>query len=252
MLTVPRDIPVDSDEPDIDSLAERLDSIKAQIDNACTRAGRSPHDVTLVAVTKSFPISYVQAARRIGHLHFGENRAQELLEKATQVPGMVQGGEVVWHMIGHVQRNKARLVVDTTDVVHGLDSFRLGEALDERAARVERVLPCLVQVNTSGEASKAGVHPEAIDDLIARLEPLEHLKIVGLMTIALPVDDPQRVRPEFRLLRNLAERVARQHKHVEMRYLSMGMSGDFEVAIEEGATHVRIGTALFGLRELHV
>ncbi len=236
-------------EPVSETLADRLADIKERMARACARSGRTVDEVTLVAVTKSFPLSYVQAARQLGHYHFGENKAQELLDKASKLPGGVQGGDVTWHMIGHVQRNKARMVVETADLVHGVDSLRLAEALNDRAAQGGRILPCLIQVNTSGEASKAGIDPSAADELVSGLEPLVHLKVMGLMTIARPMDDPELVRPEFRLLRNLAERLAGQNEHVEMRYLSMGMSDDFEVAIEEGATHVRIGTALFGMRE---
>jgi len=231
------------------AIAERLEEIQERIVQACQRAGRSPRDVTLVGVTKTFPVAMVTAAREAGLRDFGENRVQELVEKADVLPGRVRGGDVRWHMIGHLQRNKARDAATHADVFHALDSLRLADALDQRAAQEGRVLPCFVQVNVSGEASKFGLDPDAVLDVIDRMASYTHLQVVGLMTLAAPVDDPEDVRPQFRLLRTLFEQGDRPDlAHVQMQSLSMGMSGDFEVAIEEGATHVRVGTALFGAR----
>ncbi len=232
-----------------ETLSDRLDAIRERILRACQRAGRSPDSVTLIGVTKTFPIEDILEAREAGLRHFGENKVQELVSKAAQLPGHVEGGDVYWHMIGHLQRNKAKEVVRRADLFHGLDSLRLAEELDKRAAQVGRVLPCLVQVNVSGEESKSGVEPGKTYDLLRELAAFQHIQVRGLMTIAEPVDDPEKVRPQFRLLRTLFEGYTPESGAGDTwAYLSMGMSSDFEVAIEEGATHVRIGSAIFGSR----
>ncbi len=231
------------------AIARRLEAVRERIARACRRAGRRPEDVTLVGITKTFPPEAAAAARRAGLRDFGENRVQELVAKAAALPGEILGGDLRWHMVGHLQRNKARDVVACADLFHALDSLRLAEELDRRAAEAGRLMPCLVQVNVSGEASKFGLDPDQTLAMLDRLAPYENLRVLGLMTLAAPADDPETVRPQFRLLRDLFEACrVRGAPRVEMRYLSMGMSGDFEVAIEEGATHVRLGTALFGPR----
>ncbi len=231
-------------------IAEQLESVRRRIAGACARAGRSTDEVTLVGVTKTFPIEAVLAAREAGLTHFGENRVQELVEKAEAVPSRIQGGDVMWHMIGHLQRNKAKDVVDYADFFHALDSPRLAKELNKRASREERVVPCLVQVNISGEESKYGIAPAETHAFLDGVERFKNLRIEGLMAIASFVDDPEDVRPEFRRLCELFETYDHAgNPGVKMKYLSMGMSDDFEVAIEEGATHVRIGSAIFGARD---
>lgn len=180
-------------------------------------------------------------------MDFGENRVQELVPKTSEIPGKVEGGTLCWHMIGHLQRNKAKDIVRCTDLFHGLDSLRLAEELDRRAEQAGRVMPCLVQVNVSGEETKAGVAPEETQALLRELAGLRHIRLRGLMTVAEPVDDPEQVRPQFRLLRTLFEEHS-EKGGPDWACLSMGMSDDFEVAIEEGATLVRIGSAIFGRR----
>lgn len=231
------------------SLLDRLEEIETRIARACARAGRPRSSVTLIAVSKTYPASVVRAAMAAGLRHFGENRVQELRQKVDEIPGGLAGGQAVWHMIGHIQRNKAKDVVACADVVHGIDSLKLAEELDARTSAAGRRLPAFVQVNVSGEASKFGVDPVELDALLAGLAPLQALDIQGFMTLATPADDPEAVRPEFRRLRTLLEQARARHAHLAgAMALSMGMSGDFEVAIEEGATHVRIGSALFGPR----
>ena len=231
------------------AIGERIEQVRERIAQACQRAGRASDEVTLVGITKTFSVEVVAAAIEAGLRDLGENKVQELQEKVEAFPGLYQGGDVRWHMVGHLQRNKAKDVVACTDLFHALDSKRLAKELNKRAAREGRVMPCLVQVNVSGEASKFGLDPDETASLIDVFAEYDHLRILGLMTLAAPTEDPEEVRPQFRLLRELFEQSRRpDHPNVSMEMLSMGMSGDFEVAIEEGATHVRLGTALFGPR----
>lgn len=232
------------------AIRQRLESVRERIEQACQRSGRDADDVTLIGVTKTFPLDVTRAARAAGLRDFGENRAQDLVDKAERLPGEYLEGDVRWHMIGHLQRNKAKDVVACADLFHALDSPRLAREVDKRARKIDRVMPCLVQVNVSGEESKYGLEPDEVEAYLNSLAEYPHLRVLGLMTLAAPTEDPEEVRPQFRLLRTLFEQYdARDNPQVEMRYLSMGMSGDFEVAIEEGATHVRVGTAIFGPRD---
>ena len=232
--------------PDLASqIAERRRRVLGRIAAAAQRAGRSADDVTLVAVTKTHAVDVVRAAVAAGLTDLGENRVQELVEKSDAVPGRAQGGDVRWHVIGSLQRNKARDVAARADLFHALDSPRLARALDKKSADAGRVLDVLVQVNISGEDSKSGVAPEAAHDLVALADGLPHLRVTGLMGMAAPAasaaEAERVVRPAFARLRELFDA-----SPVPLRELSMGMSGDFEVAVEEGATLVRVGSALFG------
>ncbi len=217
-------------------ISERYSQVQERITKACHRAGRDVREITLIAVTKTWPPEIVEAALEVGLMDFGENKVQELVAKAPLFP------KVNWYMIGHLQRNKARQVVAHAREFHALDSLRLARALNRHAEQAARVLPCFVQVNVSGEDSKFGLRPPLVDELVAQLNDLEYLRLTGLMTLASP--DVRKVRDEFRLLRSIQSR----YVHLGCQHLSMGMSGDYEVAIEEGATHVRIGSALFGPR----
>jgi hypothetical protein len=234
---------------DFTGIGERLEQVRERIENACARGGRKSDEVTLIGVSKTFPLEAVHAAREAGLMHFGENRVQELIQKATLLPGKVNEGEIIWYMIGHLQRNKARDVVEHADFFHALDSPRLAEELDRRAEQRGRILPCLVEVHVSGEESKFGVKPEAAHDLLDQMARFPNLRVEGLMAIASFVDDRAQIRSEFRLARTIFDSYQGTFNPVvEMKHLSMGMSGDFEMAIEEGATHVRIGSAIFGAR----
>lgn len=235
---------------DVRAIAERYASVRERIEQACQRVGRDAEDVTVVGVTKTFPLEMVAAGYEAGLRRFGENRARELRDKARQHPGRFNGGDLQWHMIGHLQRNKAKFVARHADVFQCLDSPRLAEALDKRAAKNDRVLPCLVQVNISGADQKYGLVPEETHAYLDHLAAYEHLSVEGLMAMASFVDDPEDVRPQFRRMRELFETYdARRNPRVAMETLSLGMSNDFEVAIEEGSTMVRLGSALFGPRE---
>ena len=234
---------------EISEIRERLERVRDRIEDACARAGRRSEEVTLIGVSKTFPIEAVHAAREAGLVHFGENRVQDLVQKASLLPGKGRRGDVQWHMIGHLQRNKARDVVEYADSFDALDSYRLAEELNRRAEQRGRVLPCLVEVHVSGEESKFGVKPEATHDLLDSLAQFPNLRVEGLMTIASFVEDPAQIRSEFRILRGIFESYrSSANPHIDMKQLSMGMSGDFEIAIEEGATHVRVGSAIFGSR----
>ncbi|MEM9665641.1 MAG: YggS family pyridoxal phosphate-dependent enzyme [Bacteroidota bacterium] len=234
---------------DVQTIRAAADEVHERIERACQRAGRRSDEVTLIAVSKTFPLARIEAAMEAGLHHFGENKVQELTAKAEQRPGWYGGGEVVWHMVGHLQRNKAKDVVACADLFHALDSPRLAKELDKRAAAEGRVFPCYAQVNVSGEESKYGVSPEALTPLLDRVAAYEHLRVIGLMTLAAPGLDAAALRHQFALLRRLRDGYdSRSNPQVDLHDLSMGMSGDYEVAIEEGATHIRLGTALFGQR----
>lgn len=232
-------------------IAERADAVRDRIASAAQRAGRDPSGVTLIAVTKTHPLSTIDAALAAGLTDLGENRVQELAEKATQRPGQHAGGAVRWHLIGSLQSNKSRDAVELADLFHALDRAKLVRTLNAKATEANRVLPVLVQVNISGEDSKHGVHPDRAHDLIAQVAEASHLQAVGLMGMAAPArTDAEReriVRPAFAQLRALRDTYSGPDSE-SLLALSMGMSGDYEIAIEEGATHVRIGSALFGAR----
>ena len=223
-------------------LAANLSNIRQRIAAAAARAGRSPDAVTLLAVTKSQPPEAVQEAARLGLALFGENKIQEAKAKIPLCPGRLR-----WHMIGHLQSNKCRDAVELFEMIQSVDSLHLAEEINKRAEQAGKTLPILLEVNIVGEASKFGYQPEHLLADLERLNALGRLEIHGLMTIPPWSPLPETVRPVFRKLRELKGQCERK-LGAPLPHLSMGMSGDFEVAIEEGATLVRIGTALFGER----
>jgi len=223
-----------------DDIAARWAAVRARVDAAARRAGRDPADVTIVAVSKTHPAAAAVAAIAAGAVDLGENYAQELVAKAAEVAALT-GAPVRWHFIGRLQRNKAKLVAGKVALVHAVDSVELGVELGKRAAAVGAVQPVLIAVNLAGEATKGGVVEGEVEAIVAALRGASGVRVDGLMTMPPPVDDAEQVRPQFRALRELRDRLG-------LSLLSMGMTGDFEVAIEEGATHVRIGTAIFGSR----
>lgn len=219
-------------------LPESLAAIQNRIRSACQRAGRAEHDVRLVAVTKRIDPDRIQAALELGISDFGENYLQEATTKIEALPQTIH-----WHMIGHIQSNKAKLVPGLFEYVHSIDRLEILKALDRQG----KALKVLFEVNLSAEATKHGSTEDALKSMLEHVAELHHLKPVGLMTMPPFVDDPEEVRPYFTQLRNLLDNCNREFG-LSMRELSMGMSQDFEVAIEEGATMVRIGAALFGER----
>jgi pyridoxal phosphate enzyme (YggS family) len=229
----------------IDAIPGRLSGVCDRIFRACERSGRDADDVTVVGVTKTFPVALVEAAIAAGIADIGENRVQEGLEKVEAVGRHA----AVWHLVGHLQTNKAKHAVSAFDLFHGLDSVRLADEVQKRAENADMTMAVLVQVNTSGEESKYGVPPDGLRPLLEHTAGLDRLQVEGLMTIA-PFDQREEVvRPAFVGLRRLFEDVPGWGlPRVEMRHLSMGMSNDFEWAVEEGATIVRLGSVLFGPR----
>jgi hypothetical protein len=224
-------------------MADRLASVQERIAKACRRAGRSEGGVTLVAVTKTVSTELAAIAAELGMLDLGENRPQELWKKAEAVPA------VRWHLIGHLQRNKIDRTVPLVSLIHSVDSERVLEALDAFGRKRGSPVPVLLEVNCSREQSKGGFAPEAVLSLSDKLMSLEGISVRGLMTMAAYADDPEAARPSFTELRQLRDKLA-TGSGLALPHLSMGMSGDFEVAVEEGATFVRIGTMLFeGLGE---
>lgn len=228
-----------------EEIRRNIEEIKKRIEAAAHRAGRSAAEVQLVAVTKTVPPEKIMAAYQMGLRDFGENRVQEMVKKRGELPA-----DIRWHMIGHLQTNKVKYIVDWVYMIHSLDRPSLAAEISKRAKAVGRTVPCLVEVNVAGEESKFGLAPEEVIDFIREVAQMPGIAVKGLMTVAPYTENPEEVRPVFRRLREIAAQVeAEQIPGVEMRYLSMGMSGDFEVAIEEGAHMVRLGTALFGARQ---
>ncbi|MBZ0157601.1 MAG: YggS family pyridoxal phosphate-dependent enzyme [Alphaproteobacteria bacterium] len=224
---------------------EALSAIRRKMDAAAVRAGRRPEEVTLVAVTKTVGVAMVREAFRAGLRIFGENRVQEAREKAGQLPEEEYPG-IRWHLIGHLQKNKVKQAVQLFDLIHSVDSPGLAEELHRQAERTGKMQRVLVQVKLSPEETKHGAAEQDLLPLLGRVRQLGALKVEGLMTMPPFFDDPEKARPYFRKLRELRDRAEKEG--FRLPELSMGMSDDFEVAIEEGATLVRIGTALFGER----
>jgi pyridoxal phosphate enzyme (YggS family) len=227
-------------------ISDNLDRIRERIGRACARAGRNPGEVTLVAIAKTFPSERIQDVIRAGVRDVGENYVQELLQKRAAL----SHEEVRWHFVGHLQSNKVKQIAGWVALIHAVDSADLVREIDRRAATAGRTIECLVEVNTTGERSKFGVPPDRTAALVTELSGCTNVSIDGLMTIGPFLPDPEGSRPMFRRLRELREEIAGLGiPNAPMRHLSMGMTGDFEVAIEEGATLIRIGTAIFGPRK---
>jgi pyridoxal phosphate enzyme (YggS family) len=228
----------------MDDLVERIRQVRLRVAEAATRSGRSADDVTIIAVTKTVPAERVAMAYELGLKVFGENRVQEARAKIAALPYP----PIRWHLIGHLQSNKVARAVELFDLIHSVDSIRLAEALDRSAEARGKTVPVLLQVNVSGETSKEGVSIADLPALAAEALRLPHLRVQGLMTIAPYTTQLEEVRPVFRRLRELRDELRQRFPDSSWDALSMGMTNDFEVAIEEGATMVRIGRAIFGER----
>jgi pyridoxal phosphate enzyme (YggS family) len=230
----------------LEYIGRNLAAVQERIAAACRRAGRDPSEVTLVAVSKTVGAAEVLAAYRAGVRHFGENRVEEALPKIAEVAGLLRGAPVpTWHMIGHLQRRKVRDAMPAFALVHSVDSVDLAREIDKRCEPLGKVMPILLEVNVSGEASKYGFAPADAPAAVEQILTLPRLELRGLMTMAPIVPAPEAARPYFRALRQLRDDLARRYPAVAWRELSMGMTDDFEPAVEEGATLVRIGRAIF-------
>jgi PLP dependent protein len=235
--------------PEKSAIAENVERVREQIARAAGRARRNVEEITLVAVSKTFPAEAICAAYDAGLRAFGENRVQEFEAKRSRLKdaGGLTGGDVTWHLIGHLQSNKARRAAELFDRIDSVDSVAVANKLDSAAAEQGKRLPVLIEVNLAGEKTKSGVGENDVASMTRGLAGLKHLELRGLMTIPPFFDDPESARPYFGKLRELQDSVSRELGR-SLAVLSMGMSHDFEVAIEEGATEIRIGTAIFGER----
>jgi hypothetical protein len=230
-------------------IESRLKALEESIAAAAARAGRDPAGVTVVAVTKTVPVELIEEAIRLGVKHVGENRVQEASVKFESI-----GRKATWHLVGHLQSNKVKRALEIFDVIQSVDTVRLAEAISQRVieaqSRTRQRVDVLLEVNASGEASKFGFRPEDVNAAVEEICVLDGVRVRGLMTVGPIVERPEDARRAFVLLRNLADGITKLGlPEVEMSVLSMGMSGDFEVAVEEGATLIRVGTAIFGPRQ---
>lgn len=225
-------------------LKENLNIVEQNIVEACKRAGRAREDVTLIAVSKTKPVSMLEEIYDAGIRNFGENKVQELCGKMDELPA-----DIKWHMIGHLQRNKVKYIVDHVSLIHSVDTYRLAEEINIQAKKKNIIVPILVEVNIADEESKFGTSLEDAILLVEDISKLENIRIKGLMTIAPYVVNPEENRLYFRKIKQLSVDITNKNiDNVSMKILSMGMTGDYTVAIEEGATMVRVGTGIFGER----
>lgn len=230
-------------------IPENVKKIRQRIAHACARTGRNPSEVTLVAVSKTFPGTLIAEAIRAGIHDIGENYVQEALDKKKQLAGE----NIRWHFIGHLQSNKVKYLTDWIHLIHAVESLSVAKEIDKWGRKANRILDVLVEVNTTGESSKFGVQSDRAIEFVTNLAAYTNLRIAGLMTIGPFLPDPESSRPMFRQLRLLKEQITGLgQSNATMDHLSMGMTGDFEVAIEEGATIVRVGTAIFGSRKTKI
>lgn len=225
-------------------LQDNLIQVEHNIEEACRRAGRDRSEVTLIAVSKTKPVETLQEAYDLGVRVFGENKVQEMEDKYESLPRDIQ-----WHLIGHLQRNKVKYIIDKAVLIHSVDSLRLAQTIEKEAEKHNLTAHILIEVNVAREESKFGIFPEDLENLVDEIAKLPHIRVDGLMTIAPFVPDPEENRPVFRELRKLSVDIsAKKVDNVNMSVLSMGMTNDYQVAIEEGATMVRVGTGIFGAR----
>lgn len=225
------------------TIASNLERLYERVRLSAGKCGRDPDEIQVLAVSKTFSSPEIVQAYRWGQRLFGENRVQEAQEKIAEL----KGKEMEWHLIGHLQSNKARVAAQIFDVIQSIDSVKLAVRLDRICQDLGRSLRAYIQLNLAGESQKSGIDPEDLPDLVARLDTMETLKLEGLMTLPPYDENPENTRPYFRRLRDIFEEVNRGRRQ-PLTELSMGMSHDFEVAIEEGATMIRVGTAIFGRR----
>lgn len=225
-------------------LSENLGQVEENIQKACDRAGRKREEVTLVAVSKTKPVSMLSEIYDCGIRDFGENKVQEICEKRDLLPS-----DIRWHMIGHLQRNKVKYIASHVELIHSVDTYRLAEEINIQAKKAGRIIPALIEINIAGEATKFGLPADEAIEFAQEVSKLDGLQVKGLMTIAPYTENPEENRPYFRKIRELSVDIAKENiDNISMDILSMGMTGDYMTAIEEGATIVRVGTGIFGAR----
>ena len=225
-------------------LKENLEIVEANVKKACENAKRDRSEVTLIAVSKTKPVEMLEEIYDAGARDFGENKVQEMCDKIEVLPK-----DIKWHMIGHLQTNKVKYIVDKVALIHSVDSLHLANEIQKQAVKKDVIVPILIEVNIAEEESKFGIHKEETIQLVKEIAKLDHLQIKGLMTIAPYVEDPEENRLYFREIKQLSVDIDNQNiDNVSMNILSMGMTGDYMVAIEEGSTMVRVGTGIFGER----
>lgn len=226
-------------------IQDNLQAVREKIAAVCAKCNRNPNDITLIAVSKTKPVSMLQDAYRLGVREFGENKVQELSDKYQVLPN-----DIHWHLIGHLQRNKVKYVVDKAALIHSVDSLRLAEEIQKEATKKQVTASVLLQVNVAKEESKSGFYNEELMEAVEKISALDRIRIQGLMTIAPFTEEPEENRQFFSMLRQLSVDIKQKNiDNVSMNILSMGMTGDYPVAIEEGATHIRVGTGIFGIRD---
>lgn len=226
-------------------IKDNLNTIKDRIATAAKRSGQNVEDIMLVAVSKNFPVDAIEMAIEEKIMNFGENRVQELIQKYD-----ILSERCKWHLIGSLQTNKVKYIIDKVHMIHSLDRLKLAEEIQKRAESCNRVIDCLIQVNVSGENTKAGISPDEVYEFAKAVSQYPNIKVKGLMTIAPYTEHPENVRYVFKQLKNISVDIDQENiDNIDMRYLSMGMSHDFEIAIEEGANIVRIGSSIFGERK---
>ena len=229
-------------------IKNNIQIVQRKINDACKKAGRDPETANLIAVSKTKPVSMLQEAYDAGIRDFGENKVQEILEKYDQLPG-----DIRWHMIGHLQRNKVKYIIDKVCLIHSVDSLRLAEEISKEAVKHNLTMPILIELNIAAEESKFGLSFEECEKMITQISTLPNIQIKGLMTVAPFVENAEENREYFKAMKQLSVDIMTKNiDNVCMDILSMGMTGDYEVAIEEGSTHVRVGTGIFGERNYQV
>ena len=230
-------------------ISDRIQEVKEQIRLHCEKCGRNPSEVTLIAVSKTKPVEMVQEAYNGGQIDFGENKVQEMCEKQ----GILESLPIRWHLIGHLQSNKVKKAVAVAEMIHSVDSLALAEEINKQAAKIDKIQDILIEVNVAEEESKFGITTETAEDLVRAVSKLPNLRLRGFMTVAPYTEDPETNRVYFRRLRQLMVDInAKNIDNICVDVLSMGMSGDYGVAVEEGATHIRVGTYLFGQRNYNI
>ncbi len=224
------------------SISENYNEIGLRINDAVTKSADPDKTVNIIAVSKTIPVDQMKEAFSLGLVHFGENKVQELSQKMSLMEESIQ-----WHMIGHLQRNKVKYIVDKVSLIHSVDSNSLLQEINKRGVQIGKTIDCLIQVNVSGEVSKYGISPDALEEMIKQVENYEMIKVTGLMTMAPHYDNPEKARDCFKRLHDLFHNIKEiKRLRTEFTHLSMGMSNDYEIAVQEGSNMVRIGSALFG------